>query len=73
MSQIKITVLKQGTVHPKIISCSLFTFKEAYRGFKKYIDSLNAFLFKLSIIKTIHKHFEIRIYTDDTGKGIWRG
>jgi len=68
MSQIHTKVLKQGTVHPKVISCSFFTFKEAYRAFKKYIDSLNAFLFKLSIIKTIHKHFEIRIYTDDTGK-----
>ena len=68
MSQIITKVLKQGTTHSKIISCSFFTFKEAYKSFDRYIDNLNIFLFKLSIIKTIQNNFEIRVYTDNTGK-----
>ena len=67
MSQIKITVLKQGKVSRNVISCSYFTMESAYRSFNKYTVALKEFLG--------HTHaklrdFEVRIYTDDTGKDI---
>jgi len=65
MSQIKITVLKQGTKHPNIISCSFFTMKDAYRSYEKYERHLQKFLDQ---VKRLIKNFEVRIYTDDTGK-----
>jgi len=64
MSQIKITVLKQGTVHSKVISCSFFTMKDAYRSYEKYERHLQKFLQQVKIFKD----FEVRVYTDDTGK-----
>lgn len=65
MSQIQTKVLKQGTVHPKIISCSFFTMKDAYRSYEKYERHLQKFLHQ---IKLYLRNFEVRIYTDDTGK-----
>lgn len=65
MSQIHTTVLKQGTVHPKVISCSFFTMKDAYRVFGKYERHLQNLLIQ---IKKYLPNFEVRIYTDDTGK-----
>lgn len=65
MSQIHTKVLKQGTVHPKIISCSFFTMKDAYRSYEKYERHLHKFLHQ---IKLYLRNFEVRIYTDDTGK-----
>jgi hypothetical protein len=65
MSQIEINVLKQGTVHPKVITCSFFTMKDAYRSYEKYERHLQKFLHQ---VKHYLKNFEVRIYTDDTGK-----
>lgn len=65
MSQIKITVLKQGNKHPSVISCSFFTMKDAYRSYEKYERHLQKFLDQ---VKQFLKNFEVRIYTDDTGK-----
>jgi hypothetical protein len=66
MSQIKITVLKQGTPSRNVITCCLFTVGDAYRNFEQYIGNMKRF-----IIQTEHlKGFELRIYTDDTGKDI---
>ena len=64
MSQIQTTVLKQGTVHPKVISCSFFTMKDAYRSFEKYERHLQKFLNQVRFFRD----FEVRVYTDDTGK-----
>jgi hypothetical protein len=64
MSQIEITVLKQGTKHPNVISCSFFTMEDAYRPFGKYQVQLKRFLDRQ--VKQV-SDFEIRIYTDDTG------
>jgi len=63
MSQIVITVLKQGTKHPNILSCSFFTMQDAYRSFAKYQSQLKRFLDQVKGLD-----YEIRIYTDDTGK-----
>ena len=63
MSQIKITVLKQGTVHPNVIACSFFTMEDSYRSFEKYQRHLQKFLRQVKVFKD----FEVRIYTDDTG------
>ena len=65
MSQIQTKVLKQGTVHPRVISCSFFTMKDAYRSFEKYERHLRNLLVQ---IKRNLPTFEVRIYTDDTGK-----
>jgi len=64
MSQIEITVLKQGTKHPNVISCSFFTMEDSYRSFEKYQRHLQKFLRQVKVFK----NFEVRIYTDDTGK-----
>uniref|UniRef100_A0A6C0HF31 Glycosyltransferase n=1 Tax=viral metagenome TaxID=1070528 RepID=A0A6C0HF31_9ZZZZ len=64
MSQIQTKVLKQGTVHPRVISCSFFTMKDAYRSFEKYERHLQKFLHQVRFFKD----FEVRVYTDDTGK-----
>jgi len=63
MSQIITKVLKQGTKHPNVISCSFFTMEDAYRSFEKYERHLQTFLRQTKIFK----NFEVRIYTDDTG------
>jgi hypothetical protein len=64
MSQIITKVLKQGTKHSKIISCSFFTMEDAYRSFEKYQRHLQNLLIQ---IKRNLPDFEVRIYTDDTG------
>jgi len=62
--QLKITILKQGTASKKVLSCSFFTSKEAYRYVGGYQKNLERFLYQ----KNRLKGFETRIYTDDSGK-----
>uniref|UniRef100_A0A6C0F3M5 Glycosyltransferase n=1 Tax=viral metagenome TaxID=1070528 RepID=A0A6C0F3M5_9ZZZZ len=64
MSQIEITVLKQGTPSRKVLTCCFFTVGEAYRDFKQYIGNLRRFVIDSEQLTD----FEVRIYTDDTGK-----
>jgi hypothetical protein len=64
MSQIQTTVLKQGTKYPNIIACSFFTMEDAYRSFEKYQRHLQRFLGQVKQLQ----NFEVRVYTDDTGK-----
>lgn len=63
MSQIEINILKESSA-PNIISCSFFTMKDSYRTFEKYQTNLKNFL---SYTKKL-SNFEVRIYTDNTGK-----
>ena len=63
-NQLEITVLKQGTKSDKVLSCSYFTMKEAYRIVEKYQNNLKRFI----ETKKQLKGFETRIYTDDSGK-----
>jgi hypothetical protein len=64
MSQIEIRILKQGVPSRKVLTCCFFTVGEAYRDFKHYVQNLRQF-----IGYTQHlTEFEVRIYTDDTGK-----
>lgn len=65
MSQIQTKVLKQGIQHPKIISCSFFTMEDAYNKFEKYQQFLIRFF---NQTKKFLSDFEVRVYTDDTGK-----
>jgi hypothetical protein len=62
--KLQITVLKQGTPSKKVLSCSFFTSKDAYRDKEKYERYLVKFLHQ----KKQLKGFETRIYTDDSGK-----
>jgi hypothetical protein len=64
MSQIEISVLKQGIPSRKILTCCFFTVGEAYRDFKQYIGNLRRFVIDSEQLTD----FEVRIYTDDTGK-----
>jgi len=64
MSQIEITVLKQGTTSRKVLTCCFFTVGEAYRDFRQYIGNLRRFVIDTEQLPD----FEVRIYTDDTGK-----
>jgi hypothetical protein len=64
MSQISISVLKQGLKYSKVISCSFFTMKDSYRNFGKYQAHLAKFLGQ---VRRYFRHYEVRIYTDDTG------
>lgn len=66
MSQIEITVLKQGTQSRNVITCSFFTVGDAYRDFRQYIGNLKRFVTYSDNLK----QYEFRIYTDDTGKDI---
>ena len=66
MSQIEITVLKQGKASRNVLTCCLFTSGDAYRSFNQYIGNFRRFLKQTEHLKT----FEIRVYTDDTGKDI---
>lgn len=66
MSQIETTVIKQGTKSVHVISGSFFSMKDAYRPLSAYQGSLCHF-FKLAVLM---KEFEVRIYTDDSGKDI---
>ena len=65
-SPLEITVLKQGTPSKKVLSASFFTMKGAYRDVSTYETSLKKFLKQ----KDQLEGFEIRIYTDDSGKDI---
>jgi hypothetical protein len=67
MSQIDIQVLKQGITYPNILSCSFFSFKEAYKPLSAYTRNLNIFLYKANFLV---KDFEIRLYVDNTSKDI---
>lgn len=64
MSQIEISILKQGIPSRKVLTCCFFTVGEAYRDFKQYIGNLRRF----AIDSEQLTDFEVRIYTDDTGK-----
>jgi hypothetical protein len=66
MSQIEITILKQGLQSRNVLTCCFFTVGEAYRDFSQYIGNLKRFLLQTEPLK----QFEVRIYTDDTGKDI---
>lgn len=66
MSQIEIQVLKQGTPSRNVVSCCFFTMGEAYRSFNQYTGNLKRFVMQSDKLRG----FEIRIYTDDTGKDI---
>jgi hypothetical protein len=64
MSQIEIQILKQGIQSKKIVSVSFFTMNDPYRDFTKYQKYLERFLHYTKELSD----FEVRIYTDDTGK-----
>lgn len=64
MSQIEINIIKQGMHSEKILSVSFFTMNDPYRDFTKYEKYLERFLSHA----TRFPEFQIRIYTDDTGK-----
>lgn len=63
MSQIEIQILKQGHETKKVISCSFFTMKDAYRRKEKYVRYLERFCNQAN-----KPGFSCRIYTDDSGK-----
>lgn len=65
MSQIEIKILKQGHETKKVISCSFFTMKDAYRVVEKYTTNLLNFL---RIASHDRPEFCVRIYTDDSAK-----
>jgi hypothetical protein len=66
MSQIEISILKQGIPSRKVLTCCLFTTGDSYRIFNQYVGDFRRFL-----TQTEHlKEFEVRVYTDDTAKDI---
>jgi hypothetical protein len=64
MSQISTEILKQGYQRKRILTCSFFTMQDSYRPFEKYQRQLLRFLKQIKVLN----NFEVRIYTDDTGK-----
>jgi hypothetical protein len=66
MSQIEITVLKQGIPSRNVVTCCLFTTEDSYRIFNQYVGDFKRFLTQTDHLKT----FEVRVYTDDTAKDI---
>ena len=66
MSQIEITVLKQGKVSRNVLTCCLFTASDSYRILNQYVGNFRRFLKQAEILP----RFEIRVYTDDTAKDI---
>lgn len=64
MSQIKLTVLKQGIKSTNIISSSFFTMKDSYRDFSRYESYLTKFL----KYQKVMEGFETRIYVDKTSR-----
>jgi len=64
MSQIEITVLKQGKASRNVLSCCLFTTGDSYRDFAQYKGNLRRFIIQVKVLSS----FEVRIYTDDTAK-----
>jgi hypothetical protein len=65
MSQIEITVLKQGIPGKKVLSCSLFKMSSAYRDFSKYEAHFKQFL---EYAEQNLPDFVVRVYTDDSAK-----
>lgn len=65
-SPLQITILKQGTPSKKVVSVSFFVMNHSYKPIEFYINHLKRFL----IQKKKLKEFEIRIYTDNSGKEI---
>lgn len=63
MSQIDITILKQGLKSEKIFSVSFFTMNDPYRDFTKYQKYLVRFFEYAKVLPD----FQVRVYTDDTG------
>lgn len=66
MSQIEITVLKQGILSRNVLTCCLFTASDSYRMLNQYVGNFRKFLQQSAYLKT----FEVRVYTDDTAKDI---
>jgi len=66
MSQIEITVLKQGIQTGYVLSCSLFKMQQSYRDFSRYETNFKRFLVESKNLK----NFETRVYVDDTTKDI---
>jgi len=66
MSQIEITVLKQGIHTGHVVSTSFFKMVNGYRDFSKYEMFLKRFLEQSRRLKD----FEVRIYTDDSASDI---
>ena len=64
MSQIKITILKEGSGSKKVLSCSFFTMQDAYKPVEKYEKNFMKFLKQTKHLT----EFEIRVYTDDSAK-----
>lgn len=63
MSQINIEILKKpDKVYKNVLSASFFTMPNAYRNVSSYQRAFSKF------ILAVPDNFEIRIYTDDTGK-----
>jgi hypothetical protein len=63
MSQIEIQILKQGTETKKVISCSFFTMRDAYRDVSRYESNLKKFCGMTKL-----PGFCLRIYTDNSAK-----
>ena len=66
MSQIEITVLKQGKVSRNVLTCCIFTASDSYKELNKYAENFRRFLKQA---QNLHR-FEVRVYTDDTAKDI---
>ena len=66
MSQIEITILKQGNRYKNVISIAFFTMKNSYRPIDFYKTKLKTFIQR----KKVLTGFETRIYTDNSGKDI---
>jgi len=66
MSQIEITVLKQGKISRHVLTCCIFTASDSYRDLKQYAGNFRRFLIQAERLP----RFEIRVYTDDTAKDI---
>ena len=66
MSQIEINILKEATPpSKKVLSCSFFKMQGAYRDISIYKSYLEGLITRKS---KILKGFELRVYTDDSGK-----
>jgi hypothetical protein len=66
MSQIEISILKQANPpRKKVLSCSFFVMQGGYRDSSVYKNFLESMITRKS--KTL-KDFELRVYTDDSGK-----
>jgi len=65
MSQVDIRILKQSSPSRKVISACFFTMIDAYKPLSFYEKKLDNFLRMAR-----NKGFEVRIYTDDSGKDI---